>query len=261
MIKEQIDSFHLEDIKNDLHPSVFFKNDNYDLFILRIPQLCEGQVVFTSKAFVMTNESYYYYNKDEGKFVDLTNFRGFYKVLDKYIDATLKMILKYLDEIETIEDLFNEGKSVKDFNHQWFSYKNDSVKTNRILFKAVETLADLIFIYKQEDDYLEQHFEDIQEHLQRAYRNSGLLLEKLDALKTFNMTKNNEQMNQTIYILTLLSGIFLPLNLIVGFFGMNTTSLPFTVGDGGTYNVITLLILTAVVTSFLTIIYKNLKND
>lgn len=261
MIRQMIDNFHLEDIKNDLHPSVFFKNEDYDLFILRIPQIEDGKVVFVSKSFVMTNNSYYYYNKFEDKFIDLNDIKGFYKLLDKYIDGTLKIILSHLSEIEAMEDIFNEGKSVKDFNQQWFSYKNDSVRMNRVLFKAVETLSDLIFIYKQDDDYLERHFEDIDEHLKRAYRNSGLLLEKLDALKTFNITKNNEQMNQTIYILTLLSGIFLPLNLIVGFFGMNTTSLPFTVGDGGTYYVITLLISIGLLASFVTFIYKKNKTE
>ena len=261
MIRNMIDNFHLEDIKNNRHPSVFFKNEEYDLFILRTPQLEEGKVVFISNSFIMTKNSYYYYNKADDKFIDLINIKGFYKILDKNIDQALKIILKYLDEIEAIEDIFNEGQSVKDFNKQWFSYKNDSVRMNRVLFKAAEALSDLIFIYKQDDDYLERHFEDIDEHLQRAHRNSGLLLEKLDALKTFNITKNNEQMNQTIYILTLLSGVFLPLNLIVGFFGMNTTSLPFTVGEGGTYNVITILASMGLIASFVTFFYKKGKGD
>lgn len=261
MIRDVIDNFHLEDIKNDSHPSVFFKNDTYNLFILRIPQLQDKKIVFLSKSFIMTNNSYYHYNKEEDTFIDLHDIKGFYKVLDKYIDGALKIILSHLNEIEAIEDLFYEGKSVKDFNQQWFSYKNDSVRMNRVLFKAVEALSDLIFVYKQDDDYLERHFEDIEEHIQRAHRNSGLLLEKLEALKTFNTTKNNEQMNQTIYILTLLSGIFLPLNLIVGFFGMNTTSLPFTAGEGGTYYVITLLSAIALLASFITFIYKKGKSD
>jgi magnesium transporter len=34
-------------------------------------------------------------------------------------------------------------------------------------------------------------------------------------------------MNRSIYILTIISVIFLPLNLVVGFFGMNTGGLPF----------------------------------
>lgn len=39
MIREKIDQFHLEDIQSDIHPSIFFKNENYDLFILRLPYI------------------------------------------------------------------------------------------------------------------------------------------------------------------------------------------------------------------------------
>jgi len=257
MIKDKIDSFHLEDIKNEIHPSVFFEHENYDLFILRIPQMENDQIVLLSKAFVITDNTYFHYDKEKESFIDLNNMKGFYKYLDKYINNTMKIISKHFDEIEVIEDTFYEGKSIKDFNQQWFMYKNDFVRINRSLFKAVEVIADLIDNYKKEDDYLERNFEDIEEHLQRAHRNSGMLLEKLNAIYSFHLTQNNEQMNKTIYILTLLSGIFLPLNLIVGFFGMNTTSLPFTVNSGGTYNVIMLLMGVGLFATFLTLFMKR----
>ncbi len=257
MIRNKIDSFHLEDIKNEIHPSVFFEHEHYDLFILRIPQIENEKMILISKAFVITENSYYHYDKTTDTFIDLENMKGFYKFLDKYIDNTLKMITKRFEEIEKIEDIFYEGKSIKDFNQQWFSYKNDFVRINRLLFKAVEVISDLIESYKKDDDYLERNFEDIQEHLQRGYRNSGLLLEKLDAIHNFYLMQNNEQMNKTIYVLTLLSGVFLPLNLIVGFFGMNTTSLPFTVDAGGTYNVIMLLATSAIVAVVVTVLFKN----
>jgi len=257
MIKDKIDNFHLEDIKNETHPSVFFEHEHYDLFILRIPQFIDDKVVFMSKSFVITQNQYYRYDRETKEFVDLESMKGFYKYLDKYIDNTLKLISKRFDEIEVIEDIFYDGKMIKDFNQQWFSYKNDFVRINRILFKAVEVISDLIESYKKEDDYLERNFEDIQEHLQRGYRNSGLLLEKLDAIHNFYLMQNNEQMNKTIYILTLLSGIFLPLNFIVGFFGMNTTSLPFTSNPNGTFNVILLLCSVGIVSAILTIFIKN----
>jgi len=257
MIKNLIDNFHLEDIKNEGHSSVFFEHENYDLFILRIPQMNNGQMIFLSKAFVITNEHYYHYDKESETFIDLIDMKGFYKYLDKYIDNTLKIIARNFDEIETIEDTFYEGDCVKNFNKQWFVYKNNFVRINRVLFRAVEVIADLIEKYKQEDDYLERNFEDIEEHLQRAHRNSGLLLEKLDAIYNFHLTQNNEQMNKTVYILTLLSGIFLPLNLIVGFFGMNTTSLPFTIDAGGTYNVILLLLSIGCIATALTYFIKR----
>ena len=49
-------------------------------------------------------------------------------------------------------------------------------------------------------------------------------------------------MNRLIYLLTIISAIFLPLNLLVGFFGMNTSDLPFAQGDGGTYKAIALML-------------------
>ena len=64
-------------------------------------------------------------------------------------------------------------------------------------------------------------------------------------------------MNRIIYVLTLLSGVFLPLNLIVGFFGMNTTSLPFTKIDGGTYNVILILLISALSATLITLLMKR----
>jgi len=257
MIKHLIDNFHLEDIKNEKHSSVFFEHENYDLFILRMPQIQNNQIIFVSTAFVITDEGYYHYDKESQSFINLIDMKGFYKYLDRYIDNTLKIIAQNFDEIEIIEDSFYEGNTINNFNKQWFVYKNNFVRINRVLFKAVEVIADLIEKYKQEDDYLERNFEDIEEHLQRAYRNSGLLLEKLDAIYNFHLTQNNEQMNKTVYILTLLSGIFLPLNLIVGFFGMNTTSLPFTIDAGGTFNVISLLLGVGIVATVLTYFIKR----
>ena len=126
-----------------------------------------------------------------------------------------------------------------------------------MLFKTEQVIEDFLVSYEKEEDYLDRNFEDIQEHSKRAYRNSGFLLEKIDALYNFYITQNNEQMNTTIYVLTLLSGIFLPLNLLVGFFGMNTTSLPFSEQSGGTYWVFGLLVTIGMIAIALIYFVKN----
>ena len=125
MIKDKIDTFHLDDIKNEIHPSVFFEHENYDLFILRIPQIKNDQIVLLSKAFVITDNEYFHYDKEKESFIDLKDMKGFYRYLDKYINNTMKIISKHFDEMEMIEDTFYEGKSIKDFNQQWFVYKNE----------------------------------------------------------------------------------------------------------------------------------------
>lgn len=254
---EQINAFHLKDINNNLHPSVFFRHEDYDLFILRIPKIIDGKLIPVSKAFVITDNSYYYYDKDKSEFIDLIDAKGFYKYLNQEIDSIMQMVNDYLTETEDIEDSFYEGKVIKNFNKQWTIYKNELIKINRILSKAIEVFSILIYNYKNEDDYLERNFEDMHEHLSRAHRSCGMMLEKLDALHNSYIIENNEQMNRTVYILTLLSGIFLPLNLIVGFFGMNTTSLPFTQGNDGTFSVINILIFSALISTILVLFIKK----
>jgi magnesium transporter len=80
-------------------------------------------------------------------------------------------------------------------------------------------------------------------------RSATLQLSKLDYLYSFYNAKSNDKMNKMIYILTIISAIFLPLNLIVGFFGMNTTSLPFSSGNFGTHYVVTIMLSLIIITS------------
>jgi len=258
MIQNKIDSFHLEDIKNDKHPSVFFKDANYDLFILRLPYfVTNDDVKYDSLAFVIDDENYFYYDKNEQKFIQHDTMHSFYHFIDKKVDNVLELISFYSNEIESIEDKIYEGESIQKFNQKWFEYKTKLIRIHRVLNKAVETIQALIKSYKKEEDYLEKNFEDIYEHLTRSYRNAEHLLEKLDSIYNFNLNQTNEQMNKIVYILTLLSGIFLPLNLIVGFFGMNTTSLPFTQESGGTMNVIMVLLISGILAIGITFFMKR----
>ena len=147
MIQDILDHFHIEDIKNPTHPSVFFRHEKYDLFILRIPQYGEQKhIQFSSLAFIITEEDYYYYDKSNDRFVDLENSQGFYRFLDEKIDQIVAIKANYLDKIEKMEDRFYTGKSIKNFNQQWFLYKNELVRSNRLLYKAEQIMQTLITI-------------------------------------------------------------------------------------------------------------------
>jgi Mg2+ and Co2+ transporter CorA len=54
-------------------------------------------------------------------------------------------------------------------------------------------------------------------------------------------------MNSTIYTLTIISAIFLPLNLLVGFFGMNTQGMFLSENINGTFIITTLLFIMFIV--------------
>ena len=36
-LEQLIDALHLEDLRNDLHPSIFDENETYDMLIVRLP--------------------------------------------------------------------------------------------------------------------------------------------------------------------------------------------------------------------------------
>lgn len=257
MMTAKLDKFHLKDITNEQHPSMFSIHEEYDIFIMRLPFKNEEQYEYVSHAFVFTEDSYYYYDKGDKKFNDLKSIQGVYTLLNRKIDLTMQMINDIYAGIEEIEDGFYESEYIKEFNHVWFSYKNSLIKANRVLLKTIEQLKRFILNYKKEDDFLEINFSDLLEHLERSHRTATHALEKLDALYTFYSSNSNEKMNRTIYVLTLLSGVFLPLNLIVGFFGMNTSTLPFTQEEGGTYSVILLLVAMGVISYLLLLLLRR----
>lgn len=254
---KDIDSLHQEDLENSLHPSIFYTDENYDLFILRLPSFLNNKLEFLNYSFIITNEEYAYFDNQNKQIISLNSIKEFYLYLDKSIKSTMKLTNDYYSKVLDLEESVYENKKQDSFNKTWYEYKNELIRVNRILYKANEALENLIDNYKNEKDYLERNFANIQEHLQRSYRTTGLCLEKLDVLYNFHQSKTSEQMNKIVYVLTLLSGIFLPLNLIVGFFGMNTTSLPFTKFENGTYFVISILIMTGMLASILIIYLKR----
>ncbi|AXX91936.1 magnesium transporter [Malaciobacter molluscorum LMG 25693] len=257
MLDIKISNFHLKDIKNELHPSTFIINDEYDLLIMRLPLKQEETFYADNSSFIFTNDSYFYFDKDKKEFIDIKSIKQVYNILNKKIDESLCLSLEIFSKIEEMEDKFYENIEIKGFNKKWFTLKNQLIRMNRVLSKTIEQLKRFILNYKKEEDFLEINFHDLLEHLERAQRNSTHSLEKLDALYNFHTTNSNEKMNKTIYVLTLLSGIFLPLNLVVGFFGMNTSGLPLTKIENGTFFVLIILLLSAAIT---TILINRVKN-
>lgn len=257
MLNIQIDDFHKTDLSNPLHPSVFIKTDDYDMFILRLPFYKDNTIFSQNSSFICTKDSYF--NYIENQFINLKDFKGLYKSLNEGISHTMKSTIDIYRYIEDMEDTFYENKNLKNFNKIWFTTKNNLIKINRVLNKSIEEFKSFIENYKNQNDFLEIHFEDLLEHLERTNRYAVHGLDKLDTLYNFYTSINNEKMNKTIYILTMLSGILLPLNLIVGFFGMNTTSLPFTKNEYGTFSVMLILLGALVMSSTLFVLLKRYR--
>lgn len=238
---QQLDPLHQEDIKNEAHPSIFFNAENYDLAIYRLFENVEQPLSVVSHAFVFDrSENVYRYDRVNQSLVQIDGYVGLYGVLDDLVDKSMRKVDQLTLKVEDLEEsLYETLSAIKG----WFEIKKELVRMERILAQAIK--AHEIFIENMEslniDSKLYAAFEDIEEHLNRIYRACGMNLAKLDSIYNLYTTLANEKMNSTIYTLTVISAIFLPLNLLVGFFGMNTEGLYFSGNPNGTMMVTSLL--------------------
>jgi magnesium transporter len=256
-IEHIVDKLHLEDLNNKLHPSIFDENDDYDMLIVRLPIIGENLEVL-SLGFIITKDSSYLYNSAKHSLENLnTRFDGPHNVIDLMLDKLLKSFIRYQDQISDMEESLYEDTAKTNFMTQWLTLKRDILRIERIMLRASTVMNDMINYYQQNNDFPINHYVDIHEHCERILRSATLHLSKLDYLYNFYNTRTNEKMNRLIFLLTIISAIFLPLNLIVGFFGMNTSGLPFTQGESGTLNVIIGLTFLVTVTSLVVLLWRR----
>ena len=136
------------------------------------------------------------------------------------------------------------------------SDKKDLVLLERLMSHAVLAFERFLKYYKDEVD--EFAFEDLKEHMKRSFEFSKNAVEKLDYLYEFYKTKQDEKMNHIMFILTIISAIFLPLTLVTGFFGMNTGGLPFVNDPNGTIKAVVLSLFLEI--PFIFWIIRQIKN-
>ena len=256
-IETFIDQLHIEDLQNRLHPSMFDENDRYDILIVRLPVI-KKELESVSLGFIFTSDKSYQYNVSTNNLEELENrFESPHAIIDTSLDNLLKSFTQYQEQISDMEESLYTDSLEADFMTQWLGLKRDILRIERIMIRTSSELQTMINYYEKYDDFPLNHYVDIHEHSERVVRSASLQLSKLDYLYSFYNARTNEKMNRLIFILTIISAIFLPLNLVVGFFGMNTSGLPFTGGSSGTSNVIIGLSLLMIITSLGVLLWRK----
>jgi len=255
-MKFKINKYLIDDIENKDHPSDFELTSDYSILILRLPYINEENVEVVSYAFLIKNSKIYKYDRKTKEFELLGTFGDLYDFLDIRVDKILAKISKLHIAIAKMEDNLYENDIPVDFSNNWLKYKKELVLIERLMGHSLIAFERFMKYYKNDLDELA--FKDLKEHIERAFRFSKNAIEKLDYLYEFFKAKQDEKMNNIMFILTILSAVFLPLTLITGFFGMNTGGLPFTDDPQGTLKAIGLSMLFEV--PFVFFIWKLMKN-
>lgn len=220
-----LNSLHLEDLCNPNHPSQFIETEAYSVLILRLPTIKNEDFEAKNYGFVLIANDIYQYDFENASFSLLASkIEDLYKHIDRLVDEAIALLDGYISQVDSLEDRLYERKLSGLFVDYWFDLKKDMSRMQRIFEKTADVCKEFLRAQHLSLD-MSIRFEDIVEHLERSVRSATFQQTRLDTLYNYFSSLKNDRINKNIYTLTVLSAIFLPLNLVVGFFGMNTQGL------------------------------------
>lgn len=254
----ELDPLLLEDIENPSHPSDFVPREGYTVLILRLPEVAQASITIHSYAFVVEGDACYFYDREQQQLKMIGSLREMNDILDRKTEKLIKDIQRYHYEIEQLEESLYEERLSGMFMQKWLSYKKDVSLIHRLMFHAALSFELFITHHKRAQDFEELAHADLYEHMVRIRDLAKAAMEKLDNLYDFYRAKVDERMNRNVYYLTIISGIFLPLTLVTGFFGMNTGGMPLSHDPHGTWKVVVISIVLELL-FILPFIFMNLQ--
>ncbi len=144
-----------------------------------------------------------------------------YRIADELADDSMPVVERMDRILEQLEDeIF--GQSSRQTLERIFELKRAVVDVRRILAPQREVLNKLArnpYTTLSTEDQM--YFRDVYDHLVRLHDiNDGVRDQATGALETYLSTVNN-QMNEVMKTLTIISTTFMPISFLTGFFGMN----------------------------------------
>ncbi len=147
--------------------------------------------------------------------------RLLYEILDRCVDAGFPMLEQMGRKLRRIEDDIFEGRSreiVRDISNAKQEIINFRavIRPQRLVFRDLERAKQR---YLPEE--LEFYFDDLTDASERIWDVLENFMESVEGLESTNESVLSHRLNDVLRILTAVTVILLPLNLVTGFFGMN----------------------------------------
>lgn len=239
---KRVDPIYLENLETANHFSVFHAEEDYQILILRGFSINKDELVFHSRGFLITDK------KKVCEYVDRELQQctlGIDKIddlLEPIYQKNSQIIDEFILEIDRLEDSLFERNTSRIFMDNWFDLKKDLSRIERYYNRNQIVLQQFYKYYSSLDGFPNSGFQDLLQDVGYVLHNVGTQSARLEALYSYYGSLKNDKLNNNLYTLTVLSAIFLPLNLIVGFFGMNTENLFFKDNPHGTQYVLSILV-------------------
>lgn len=176
---------------------------------------------------------------------------------DNLIKKDAASIKERAFEITKLEELVLKDRATDEFNFLLLSMKKELL----ILRNSYEQLIDVgEALYENENEIFEQsglsYLLNFTDRLKRQRENIDMLRSSVDHLQDAYSAYLDVKSNQIMTFFTVVTTIFFPLTLIVGWYGMNFTAMPELTWK---YGYLFVIILSVTVVAVLTFIMKKRK--
>ncbi len=157
-------------------------------------------------------------------------------VLDQYI-LTLGRLAEDIEELE--QGILDNGGN--ELLNETYRLKREVLFLHRSLWPLREVLGRYVTEAAASSETASLLWNDIRQDVYQVLDAVETLREMLSEMVGLSMTKAELRMNAVGQYLTLVATIFLPLNFLVGFYGMNFDNLPFRSSSWGLYALMALM--------------------
>lgn len=243
---ESLPSEYKEDVEalisSDKAVSSFEDYEQFKVLVLRRVDISGDDLNFKPESFLLKANEVWKFNRETKTLESVpAGYEELIKILDSYYRKSQRIVAGYLGQVEELEDFLFERNIPKVFMDIWFDLKKDLSRLENYYYRNQMVFHEFV---KKTETWLGggvEKFKSIQEEVQFQSANVESLKGRLDGVHHYYESVKADRLNKTLLSLTVISGIFLPLNLIVGFFGMNTPGLFFLDDSKGTEKVLWVL--------------------
>ena len=222
-----------EDFHEEVHQTQFYGLPKGYAFIFRYLNFKNQNLDFETEYYLNLKDELWSYKN--GQFHSVChNDEDFLDLLYDRFERNKEIVLLYSNQIDELEDILYSGKTNSAFMNTWFDLKKELSRVERYLNRQIFAHKDFLKYGEKQSNFPVLDFGNYINDIQFLLATNQGLLSRLDNAHNYFTSLKNDKLNKNIYLLTVLSGIFLPLNLIVGFFGMNTEGLLFKDDPNGT---------------------------
>jgi len=159
--------------------------------------------------------------REEGSRLDQGADHLLYQLLDMGVSEFMPAVEHLDDAIDQAQDEVFRRPTPRTLQ-QIFQVKRSALRLHRILIPQREVLNRLARDpYTQIDDRDRVYFRDVYDHLVRLHDINETLRDLISGAMDTYLSAISHRSNEIMKVLTIVTVMFLPLNVIVGFFGMN----------------------------------------